>query len=164
MLQLRQHQILNPLCWAGDWNWVPVLPRCCQSHCVTAGTPSTASHFMLLVCIVYYPPKCLRCLCFPFSATTWAVPGIDQGSACPLAEFTELIDFMLMCWASGWRMGDKVQSTSSLWEGLPCYKHTPKKEPQPGGMRQGSTSVKYPELTCPSLNSNSATYPLRDLE
>ena len=30
-LRLWQLRILNPLCWAGDWTWVLVLPRCCWS-------------------------------------------------------------------------------------------------------------------------------------
>ena len=38
-LELHQHQILNPLCQAGDWTWDPVLPRHCRSHWATAGTP-----------------------------------------------------------------------------------------------------------------------------
>ena len=37
-LKLQQYQILNPLCWAGDWTYNPVLPRGCWSHCATAGT------------------------------------------------------------------------------------------------------------------------------
>ena len=45
-LQLRQCQIFNALCWAGDWNCVPGLPRCHQSHCATAETPV----FHLFVC------------------------------------------------------------------------------------------------------------------
>lgn len=39
-LQLQQWQILNPLCRARDWISVPALPRCCQSPCATAGTPT----------------------------------------------------------------------------------------------------------------------------
>ena len=38
MLQLP-HQILNPLCWAGNQTGVLTLQRCCRSHCTTAGTP-----------------------------------------------------------------------------------------------------------------------------
>ena len=38
-LQLQEPHILNLLCWAGDWIWVPALPRHHQSHCATAGTP-----------------------------------------------------------------------------------------------------------------------------
>ena len=40
--QLWQCWILNPLCQAGDLTCVPLLPRCCQSRCVTAGTPPLA--------------------------------------------------------------------------------------------------------------------------
>ena len=39
MLKLQQHQILNPLCQAGDWTCVPVLQRPGRSHCATVGTP-----------------------------------------------------------------------------------------------------------------------------
>ena len=38
-VQLRQCWISNPLCQAGDWTCVPVLPRRCWSCCATAGTP-----------------------------------------------------------------------------------------------------------------------------
>ena len=31
--QLQQCEILNPLCWAGDWTWVLELPRCCWFLC-----------------------------------------------------------------------------------------------------------------------------------
>ena len=37
--QLWQCQTLNPLCWVGDQTCIPVLQRCCQSHCTTLGTP-----------------------------------------------------------------------------------------------------------------------------
>ena len=39
-LQLQQCRILNPLCWAGDWTCVPVLPRWCQSCCATTRAPT----------------------------------------------------------------------------------------------------------------------------
>ena len=39
MLQLRQHQILNPLCQATDWTCIPALQSFRWSHCATAGTP-----------------------------------------------------------------------------------------------------------------------------
>ena len=38
-LHLQQHQILNPLCWAGDQTRIPGLPSCHQSWCTTVGTP-----------------------------------------------------------------------------------------------------------------------------
>ena len=38
-LQLWQHQIFNPLCWARDETCVPVLPRCHPSRCTTLETP-----------------------------------------------------------------------------------------------------------------------------
>ena len=41
--QLWQHQILNPLCLAGDRICIPVLPRHHQSHCTTVGTLSLPS-------------------------------------------------------------------------------------------------------------------------
>ena len=43
-LQLWQCWILNPLCWAGDQTWVPVLPRHCQSCRATAGNPKSLSY------------------------------------------------------------------------------------------------------------------------
>ena len=48
-LQLRQCQILNPLCWARDQIWAPVPPRCCQPCCTTVGTPE----MMLLIFSIY---------------------------------------------------------------------------------------------------------------
>ena len=38
MLQLCQHWIPNPLCWAGDRTCISVFQRCCRSCCTTAGT------------------------------------------------------------------------------------------------------------------------------
>ena len=41
-LQLLQSCILKPslpLCWARDQTCIPGLPRCCWSHCITAGAP-----------------------------------------------------------------------------------------------------------------------------
>ena len=38
-LQLWQGQILNSLCQVGDQTCIPTVPRCCRSHCDTAGTP-----------------------------------------------------------------------------------------------------------------------------
>ena len=42
-LQRQECWILHPLCKAGGWTCVPVLPRCHQSRCTTVGTP--AGHF-----------------------------------------------------------------------------------------------------------------------
>ena len=44
---MQQHQILNPLCWAGYRTFVPGLPKCCWSHCATAGTPDLV--FLILL-------------------------------------------------------------------------------------------------------------------
>ena len=48
-LQLWQHWILKPLGGAGDWTCVPEFPTCCQSLCVTSGTP------LLRILLVKYP-------------------------------------------------------------------------------------------------------------
>ena len=42
---LWQWRIPNPLCQAGDQTCVPVLPRCCWSHCTTLGAPNPL-HFL----------------------------------------------------------------------------------------------------------------------
>ena len=47
-LQLWQHQILNPLCWAGDQTCIPALPRCLWP-CATAGTAEN-SQFKSGIC------------------------------------------------------------------------------------------------------------------
>ena len=38
-LQLWQHWILDPLCWARDQICISALSRCHRSHCAIAGTP-----------------------------------------------------------------------------------------------------------------------------
>ena len=53
ILQLWQCQILNPLCWAGDWTHVPALQRCLRSHCDTVGTPIVL-HCIVLYCTVLF--------------------------------------------------------------------------------------------------------------
>ena len=53
-LQLHQHQILNPLCPAGDQTCVPVLPRCHQSHCTSTGTPRISFLFFYFIYLFIY--------------------------------------------------------------------------------------------------------------
>ena len=49
-LQLQQYQILNPMSWAGNWTWVPVLPRCHWTHWTTAGTPLIVFYGTKYIC------------------------------------------------------------------------------------------------------------------
>ena len=44
MIQLQKHQILNPLCQAGNWTCFPALQRYSWSPCTTAGT----------ICCIYF--------------------------------------------------------------------------------------------------------------
>ena len=41
-------RFLNPLCWTRDGTYVPVLQRCQQSPCATAGIPVLFCHVMFL--------------------------------------------------------------------------------------------------------------------
>ena len=52
--------IINPLCQAGAQTCVPVLQRCCQSHCATVGTPHPTNFIELLLHIRLFT-KLWRC-------------------------------------------------------------------------------------------------------
>ena len=51
-LQLQQHWIRNPLCWAGDGTCILVLHRHHQSCCAIAVTPTVIT-FDVCFCIVF---------------------------------------------------------------------------------------------------------------
>ena len=69
--QLWQCQILNPLCWAGDWTCVPVLQRSHQSHCVTLGAP--VPHIAFIKSFWYILDMCLSDICIVFFPILWLV-------------------------------------------------------------------------------------------
>ena len=48
--QLLQCWILNPLCLGWESNLWPSTPRCCWSHCTTAGTPCPETFNPVVVC------------------------------------------------------------------------------------------------------------------
>ena len=56
MPPLWQRKILNLLCQARDQTCVPALPRCCQSHCTTVGTPQLLLLFYLVSQTKYLSP------------------------------------------------------------------------------------------------------------
>ena len=77
--QAQQWRILHPLCWVRDRTCVPALPRCCQSCCVTVGTP-TVPIFVVVNTLIYlenFPLNLTLIFCLypasPWSVITWPV-------------------------------------------------------------------------------------------
>ena len=48
--QLLQRWILNLLCHSRDRTCIPTLPKCCRSHCATAGTPCLSIFKNCMIC------------------------------------------------------------------------------------------------------------------